>query len=166
MVLTLGDMPTGFKATKRRYVSTPEAAAKGSQTTTAADYRAWGFVAGYEINFTRDVSLTELATGAVEIDSYSSVYRSTSGAHASMVTSNRICQKPPFQALSVGARLGDESHLCSFTQTKGNITGQVYIVVFRRSRFKGSIFASGIKGGASASEAVSLAKVQVARMHG
>ena len=83
-----------------------------------------------------------------------------------MVRSKQLCQKPPFEELSVGARLGDEAHLCAFTQKRGGFTAQGYAVVFRRGRFKATIISAGLKGGTSATEVVSLAKVQVARMHG
>ena len=165
MVLTLRDMPTGFKATKHRYYSTPEAVASTSKVFTAADYRSWGYVTGYEADFSRDdPSLTGLATGPNQIGSTTYVYRTSAGAHKSMVKSKTLC--PPGQRLSVGARLGDEALLCSYTQTKSGFTAQGYVVVWRRGRLKANLLFFGLKGATSARQAVSLAKVQLARMHG
>jgi hypothetical protein len=166
MVLTVQDMPTGFKVTKRRYYPTAASAAAGSKTTTAADYKAWGYVTGYEVDFSREVSLSELATGAIEVNSTASIYRSTAGAHASMAKSKRICQRPPFHLGAVGRRLGDEAHLCSYAARSQGQEAQVYVVVWRRGRFKGIIIAAGLKGGTSATQAVSLARIQNGRMHG
>jgi hypothetical protein len=167
MVLRLQDMPTGFKVGKHRYYSTPEAVASTSKVLTTADFRSWGYVTGYEADFARDPSLADLASGgAIQIISITSIYRSSVGAHRSMVKSKQFCRKPPFQEVSVGARLGHEAHMCSYTETQGGFTAQVYVVVWRKGRFKASIFLAGLKGGTSASEAVSLAKVQLGRMHG
>jgi hypothetical protein len=166
MVLTLRDMPTGFKAGKHRYYPTAASAAAGSKTTTAADYKAWGYATGYEADFSREVSLSDLATGAIEVDSTASIYRSSAGAHASMVNSKRICQRPPFHLVSVGGRLGDEAHLCSLAVTSQGHEAQAYVVVWRRGRFKGRIVAAGLQGGISVSQAVSLARLQNGRMHG
>jgi hypothetical protein len=63
-------------------------------------------------------------------------------------------------------RLGNEAHLCAFRKTANGFTTQGYAVIFRRGRFRSTIISAGLKGGTSATEAVSLAKVQVARMHG
>jgi hypothetical protein len=73
MVLTLRDLPRGFRATKRRSYPTAASVAAGSRTTTTADYKKWGYVTGYEADFSREVSLSDVAKGAIRIGSTASI---------------------------------------------------------------------------------------------
>jgi hypothetical protein len=165
MVLTLRNLPRGFRATKRRSYPTAASVAAGSRTTTAADYKKWGYVTGYEADFSREVGLSDVAKGAIRIGSTASIYQSTAGAHASMLRAKAICHRSPFHFLSIGRRVGNEALLCSHPETLRGKPARAYVVVWRRGRFRGAIIATGLEGGASARQAVSLARVQNSRLH-
>ena len=163
MVLTLQDMPTGFKVDTSHYYDA--AAASKSTDVSQAQLKKWGYVTGYETDFSRDVSLSHLLTGAIDIASSASVYRSETGAEESLALSVDACHKAPAQELSVGAKIGDEAHLCSSAQRSGSYTFQVYAVMWRHGRLKGAVIVAGIKGGVSPTQAVKLAQLASKRLH-
>ena len=165
MVLTLQDMPTGFSVSSGTGYKDIAAVAKTSSTATLAQYKAWGYQTGYEADFTGSPSLSDLMSGAADITSSVSVYKSSSGAEKSLTSSLGQCHKAPYKELSMGgAKLGDEGHLCSATKKSGEVTAQVYAVLWRHGRLKGSVLTAGVVGATSPTQAVTLAEVQDKRM--
>jgi hypothetical protein len=162
MVLRLQDMPTGFELTKSHYESVT-AAAKSS-SVSVAQYKAWGYLTAYESDFSKNGSLGDLFSGASQIASSVTVYGTSTGAGKSLASSVASCNKPPFEELSVGARIGDESHLCSARHKSGGVTAQVYAVLWRRGQLKAGLIVAGVVGGTSPDVAVKLAKLQDKRM--
>ena len=162
MVLRLQDMPTGFELTKSYYTSVT-GAAKGS-SVSVAQYKAWGYLTAYESDFSKNGSLGDLFSGASQVTSSVSVYRTSAGAGKSLASSVAACNKAPFKELSVGAKIGDEAHLCSATHKSGSITAQVYAVLWRRGQLKAAVLVAGVASGTSPDQAVRLAKVQDKRM--
>ena len=154
-------MPTGFEATSAHVISAAAAAKEGG--ATLAELKSWGFVTAYEADFDRDATLSHALTGAIEIDSITSVFRTKKGAEKSVARSEAVCHKPQAQELSVGAEIGDETHVCSFVKRSSGYTFQIYGVVWRRGNLKGAVIVVGIKG-VSPDQAVSLARVQDKRM--
>jgi hypothetical protein len=161
-VLRLQDMPTGFSV-KSRHFESLAAAAKRDQRPVS-ELKKWGYVNGYEADFSRDVSLSTLVRGAIEVDSSVSLYRSRVGVRASFADSARRCNKAPLHKLSLGAKIGDAAILCAATKKSGGYTFRVYAVEWRRGRLKASVLIVGLKGGVAGNQAVSLAKVQDRRM--
>jgi hypothetical protein len=165
MVLRLQDMPTGFGTASASGYKTIAAVAKGSSTASLAQYKAWGYATGYEADFSADgASIGDILSGASDIDSSASVYSSSSGAEKSLNASVAACNKAPFKELSVGAKIGDEAHLCAVTKKSGDVTVEVYVVLWRHGRFKGSVEIAGVAAGTSATQAVKLAAIQDKRM--
>ena len=162
LVLGLQDMPTGFRVKSHHFESLAAAAKSGHQPVS--ELRKWGYVNGYEVDFSRDVSLSTLVRGAIEVESAVSLYRSRAGVRASLAYSARRCNKAPAHELSVGAKIGDAAHLCSLVKKSGGYTIQTYTVVWRRGRLKAAVLIAGLKGGVAPNQAVSLAKVQDRRM--
>lgn len=157
MVLRLQDMPTGFEAAGSGYKSVT-AAANGS-TVSVAQYKAWGYVTAYEAHFRQNGNLGDLFSGVSQVTSLVSVYRTSGGAKKSLASSAATCAKSPFQELSVGAKIGDEAHLCA-----RSVPAQVYAVLWRRGRLKAAILIAGVAGTTSPKQAVALAETQDKRM--
>jgi hypothetical protein len=162
LVLRLQDMPTGFKVKSASVKSAAAAVKEGG--VTLAELKSWGYVTGYEADFDRDVSLSNALTGPIEINSSASVYRTKQGVARSLASSAAVCNKRPYEELSVGAKIGDEAHLCSATSKANGYTYQTYAVLWRRGVMKAAVIVAGIKGGVSPEQAVALAKLQDKRM--
>jgi hypothetical protein len=162
MVLRLQDMPTGFETTTSHYTSVTAAAKSGS--VSVAQYKAWGYLTAYESDFSKKGSVGDLLASASQVTSSVTVYRTSAGAGKSLASSVATCNKAPFKELSVGAKIGDESHLCSATRKSGGVTVQIYAVIWRRGQLKAAVLTAGVVGGTSPDQAVKLAKVQDKRM--
>jgi len=164
MVLQLQELPTGFAVAVGTGYRSIAAAAKEDTNVSLAQLKAWGYVTGYEADFRASGSPGVLRGGASQIASTVSVYQSASGAERSLASSVAACHVSPYEELSVGAKIGDEAHLCEVTTKSGNVKVQVYAVVWRRGRVKGVVLTAGLLGGASPTQAVKLAEVQDGRM--
>lgn len=163
MVLRLQEMPTGFSPASGSYYPITKAAAENGQPI--AKLREWGYQTGYEADFKiNSGSLTDVFTGPIDITTSATVYRTTGGAKASLASSAAACRKAPVSELSVGAKIGDEAHLCTLTKSSEGITGRAYIVIWRHGRYKGAVLLVATTSGASPTTAVSLARTQDARM--
>jgi len=160
--LRLQDLPAGFKVKSASVKSAAAAVNEGG--VSLAELRSWGYVTGYFAVFGRDVGLSDALNGAIAIESTASVYRTKRGAEKSLASSAAACNKPPAQELSVGAKIGDEVHLCSVVKRSGGYTFQSYVVLWRRGDLKASVLVTGIEGGVSPDQALSLARVQDKRM--
>jgi hypothetical protein len=77
-VLGLQSMPTGFSIKSTKAV--PLAAAAKESDYPVAELKSWGYISGYEADYTRDVTLTDMVSGAIEIESTASIYKNESGA--------------------------------------------------------------------------------------
>lgn len=163
LALRLPDLPAGFKVKSASVKSAAAAVKEGG--VSLAELKSWGYVTGYFAVFDRDVGLSDALTGAIAIESTASVYRTKPGVKKSLASSAAACSKPPARELPVGARIGDEAHLCSVVKKSGGYTFQSYVVLWRRGDLKASVLITGIKGGVSPDQAVSLARVQDKRMH-
>ncbi len=160
MVLQLSDLPTGFGLDgKPAYVSAASAVAQ-SRSTTLAEYKKWGYLNGYEVNYKSTGQL-----GATNIESVATVYATKAGSVASTADARRACAKAPFTRLSVGATLGDESMLCTATTKSGSTTVRLYAVLWRLGALRGEVIVGGHDGAVSPAQAVRLAEKQAARMH-
>jgi hypothetical protein len=163
MVLRLQDMPTGSASSSGTGYKDAAAAANGGHVSVA-QFKKWGYVIGYEADFSTSGSVSDLLTSASQFTSSVSVYRSSFGAAESLADSVAECHKATFKELSVGAKIGDEAHLCSATQKNGNVTAQIYAVLWRHGRLRGSVLTGGVVGGTSPTQAVKLAQTQDKRM--
>jgi hypothetical protein len=162
IVLRQGDLPTGFaKAASPGYE--PLAKAAKADKISTATLKAYGYLNGYEADFSRDVSLNDMTSGAVDIDSSASIYRNGAGAKASLARTATACRKHG-TTLSVGAKIGDASALCSIKTKTGTFTTRVYALSWRRGAVRSTVLIAGIDGGVSASEAVRLARIQDRRI--
>lgn len=161
LVLRLADMPTGFSVKKAHYESITQAAKDDS--TPLATFKRYGYIAGYEADYDRDVSLTDMATGAIEIDSIVVIYRDKAGPSWGLQKTGDSCHTRG-KLLSVGARIGDDALLCSVARSSGGTHLQVYVLSWRDRRFRGTVLLAGVAGGVSPSQAVRLAKLQEARI--
>lgn len=164
MVLQLQDLPTGFQTAPGSGYKSLTAAAKESSNVSAAQYKVWGYVTGFDGDFSKNGSVADLMSGAGEILSSVSVYRTSAGSANSLASTVKACSRPPFHELSLGVRIGDEAHLCTAVQTSGGVKAQVYAIAWRRGRIRASILVSGLEGSTSPNEAVALAKRQDSRI--
>ena len=156
-------MPTGFKVDKSYAVPLAKAAKEGEYKVDQLKH--WGYVRGFEADFSRDVSLSSLVKGAIDVESTASAYKSTAGAHASFAFSAKACGKAPATELSVGAKIGDEAVLCGVVKKSNGYKFQTYALIWRRRTFKEAVLIVGLKGATSPDQAVHLAKIQDRRMH-
>jgi hypothetical protein len=162
LVLKLQDMPTGFKLGKSYAV--PIAKAARGDHLPVKELKHWGYLRGFEADFTRNVSLSDLVKGAIDIDSSVSAYKSSAGARASFAFSSKSCGKPPTTKLSVGAKIGDDAVLCAFVRKSKGYKVETYALVWQRGALKAAVIIAGLKGGTSPDQAVHLAKIQDRRM--
>ena len=162
MVLTVRDLPTGFKNDRGSgYRSTAAAATENSATVD--QYQAWGFVNEYEVGFTRHASLDDVTNrgGATNITSSITTYRAASGAEKSLASRAKKCRIAPSHELPVGAKIGGEAHLCGIHDV---FTAQVYVVIWRHGSFTAAVAVAGLSSGVSPAQAVRLALRQDRRM--
>jgi hypothetical protein len=152
LVLQLADLPTGFSVKKAHYESIAQAAKDDS--TPLSTFKQYGYVVGYEAEYTRD---------AIEIDSVVAIYRDKAGPSWGLQKTGDACREHG-KLLSVGARIGDDAVLCSVASTSGVTHVQAYALSWRDRRFRGTVLLAGIAGGVSPNQAVKLAKLQQARM--
>jgi hypothetical protein len=164
LTLRLADLPSGFAMKTAHYVSLAAAAKSGP--VGAATYRKWGYVNGYEADYTQQGELGELLTGAGEVDSYASVYASDQGAIASWRAANASCRhlKQACTRLALAGKIGDRARLLKLTRKSGGATVTAYSVVWQRGQLRATIFAAGVGVGPSATSVVALARKQDRRM--
>jgi len=167
LTLRLADMPSGFSVKTAHYVGA--VAAAGSGSATEAQYRAWGYMAGYEADFAQRGSLSDLLKGAVEIDSSVSVYETAHGAAESWADSKVYCAEHTSVCLrlSLGKKIGSQAGLYKLTPpSSGGVKTVVYSVVWHRGPLRAAVLATGAAAGVgpSLSEVIALAVKQDRRM--
>ena len=164
MVLTLRDIPAGFKWDRGSgFRSSRTVASENWNSATIDQYQAWGFVNAYEASFSRNNSLHDItsAGGASEITSSATTYLAAAGAEAAFASSAKKCRIAPSHELPVGAKIGNEAHLCSIHAI---FTAQVYLVMWRHGSFTAAVAVKGLSGAISPDQAVRLALQQDKRM--
>jgi hypothetical protein len=151
MVLTLQDLPTGFRLSSSRHVSPKDVAnARGASVNQVT---GWGFLGGYSTAYFEYLGASKVAVG---IGSGVTVYRTATGAEASLLKAS--CP-PDTHEVSVGARIGDEAHLCAATGAGA------YLLSWRRGRIVAQVSIGGISPLlASPTAAIRLALRQDKRM--
>ena len=161
LVLRAGDLPAGYKVDAERAVSLTEAA---REAWGAPTLRRWGYVQGYEITYVIGNSVKGVLTQPAGIASSVSVYRSASGAHASVAASAALCRIAPNSLLASQARIGDETYLCFRRHRESGVTSVVYGVIWRDGRLKAGVQITGFEGATTRAIALRLAEKQDSRL--
>jgi hypothetical protein len=175
LVLRLLDLPTGFTIERKETGSRSNAAVAREDDRlkqlpllqgafTLADLVRLGRIGGYQATFARAPTLRGLFAGALEVQSFASVYRTTRGAAASFAQTRFACRRSTFKPLSIGTRLGHEAVLCSTVRQSSGQKIAVYALGWRRANVIASILVAGIAGVADPTEAVRLGRKQDTRI--
>jgi hypothetical protein len=164
MVLTLRDLPTGFHTAPGTGYRSAATASTDGPSITVAKYKSWGYVNTYQANFAKSGTTRELRRGASEITSSTTIYAKAAGARKSFASSDRTCAKRPYHQLAMDAHIGDEATLCATTKKTGNLTVQVYGLIWRHGRFKATLLVAGVAGTVSPAQALKLAVRQDRRI--
>jgi hypothetical protein len=156
-VLTRKEVGPELTSKSESYTPAQDAA---QGTWTLSQLESWGYEAGFERVFDRDLG----TSNSEQIASNAGVYRTSAGAAASLEANGNACIAGSLQVLKAPTKLGQESVFCTETGTEAGTTGQLFLLFWRIGRFKGSITLSGIKGHVTAAQTVSLAELQAERM--
>jgi hypothetical protein len=159
MVLTRSDVPKQFRISNEMSYTPRQIAAQG--TWKLAQLKAWGYLAGYERQFGRDLQ----GSNPAQISADSGSYRDRRGAHAAIEANGEACQTGGWRELRRPARLGTDAHLCTIEGDLRGYSGRVFFVVWREGRYKGALTLSGLRGRFSARDALRLARRQDRRMN-
>lgn len=158
IVLSAKDVPAGFTLRSARSWTPRQLSTQG--TYTLKQLKQWGYVVGYEAEFDRDRD----GSNPQQISSDAGAYRTQSGARRSLAANADAGSRGRWRPLELSARIGDEAIMRTLVVPVRGRVAQVFFVVWRKGRFKGSITLSGVKNEVVASEAVRLAKRQERRM--
>jgi len=161
MVLRLSDIPSGFFVQSQGYESL-RAAAAGSPFTVA-QYKAWGYLSYYEVDYELAGTGTKVLTGPLEIASSASVYKTAAGAAASFAASRAQCPKHG-RLFSTNAPIGDGSFGCVYSTSKSGVPVVVYVLTWHRGPCKAGIVVDGLSTAVSATRAVGLARLEDTRI--
>jgi hypothetical protein len=159
MVLQLVDVPGGFWLEHGRYVSNADLTRQGD---AAKDYGKLGRLTGYDVSYQR-----RAATGMLGLDSFASVYRSSSGAHTSFVLAVSGAARQGgagFTWLRIAVPLGSETRVYRVTTTQSGMKLDFYTVAWRHGRVFAEVIGGGISGTMVPRELLALAKKQEARI--
>jgi hypothetical protein len=159
MVLQQADLPGGFGLEHGKYVSNADLAKQGD---AAKDYDKLGRLTGYDVSYQR-----RAARGMLGLDSFASVYRSSSGAHTSfMQTISGAARQggAAFRWMRIAAPLGSETRAYRFTTTQSGMKLDFYTVAWRHGRVFAEVTGGGISGTMVPGELLALAKKQEARI--
>lgn len=169
LVLQRADLPTGFAFKSGRYVSNAQAARESKEPILK--FIRWGRINGYDADYEKPVALSSLLKGPIIINSTANVYRRADGAHRAYAegVGPGLRKRDPqgkLKRLAVGASLGDEARLYTYTEKRGGggFTIRVFAAYWRTGRFTARVITGGIEGGIAAESAVDLAKRQQARL--
>lgn len=158
MVLTARDVPEGFAVASTRFYSPSQLAVIGSWKLS--QLKSWGYVVGYEAEFTQGVEPQD----AAQLSSDAGAYRTPNGARRSLAANADACAKTPWIELPLDQKIGDAAHLCTRLVILRGYVAQVFFVVWQKGRFKGAITLSAIQDRFTAADAIALAKKQSNRM--
>ena len=160
LVLRLRDLPPGFGVQTTTNYTIQGAASDGG--VTVAQLRAWGYVAAYEADFARVVQVPKTARGVFGVYSFASTFASPSGAHSQFAQRAKRCAHHKMLALTT--KIGDATQFCSGTITVASRVVQAYFVMWTHKNAFESVVAYGNEGRVAPSQALTLAKLQDARM--
>jgi hypothetical protein len=158
MVLRLKDLPPGFVQTVSRSWTPRELSRQG--TWTLKQLRQWGYIGGYEAEFTRDLT----GPNPTQISSDAGVYSTVAGARRSLRENASASRRGLWRPLELSTKIGDQAVLSTLVTTLRGGIARVFFLVWRQGRYKGSITLSGVEGQVAIPTAVSLAKTQERRM--
>jgi hypothetical protein len=165
--LDLSEVPAGFSASPGHYLSL---ASLAKQTgASVAQYRAWGYENGYQVDFSTESGAAGLGTGPLGITSAAIAYRTAAGARAAYLSVYSLCPKlGRYDAavlgkyVSTGARIGDQSFICAFSSV--NLASPDYDIYWRQGTVEGLIVLAGQSPRAvSAVHALEFAQTQDAK---
>lgn len=158
MVLRARDAPPEFTFATARFYNRAELVAQG--TWTSSQLKRWGYILGYEVKFDRGVDTDSPA----QLSSNAGAYRTRAGASRSLAANADQCQQPQWTELRLARKIGDAAHLCTLTLTLRGHVAEVFFVVWRKGRYKGSVTLTALQDEFTAAHAVALARVQARRM--
>ena len=164
MVLRLSDVPAGLTVSSQRYKSVTGAAASGP--FTVAQYKAWGYLNGYEVDYELGGSSAKVVTEPILITSAGSVYKTPAGAAASFAAHRAQCSKIGGHSFSTDGRIGDASFGCVARTTESGVPVVEYVVAWRRGPVNAVIELGGLRTGASAAKTLRLARLVDSRIRG
>jgi hypothetical protein len=160
LVLTLRDLPSGFGVqTTTNY--TIEAAA-GVGGVSVAQLRAWGYVGAYEADFAKVLQVPKTARGVFGVRSFASTFASPRGARGQWARNADGCRQ--HKALPLSAKIGDARRFCSAIITVASRVVQAYFVIWTHKNAFETLVAYGNTGRVAPTQALTLAKLQDARM--
>lgn len=145
MVLRMRDLPEGFQLAQGRYLNI-RTEAKSTAVSTAR-VASWGYLSGYEADYTALQGETALITSA-------SVYRTVAGSRAEFAfTAERVAsKKPPFAGrvtpISSSVRIGTDSQFYAFSVNQSGKPISGYGVSWHSGRVGAALL---IAGGAASS---------------
>jgi len=158
MSLRADDLPSGFAEANHRFWTPQQLGAEGPWTL--AQLKAWGYLRGYEIKFTRSVESGRPG----QITSAVGSYGSSAGAAKALAANLVECRKGPWKRLTLRVRIGDRGYLCRRTANVEGTPVELHFIVWRIGRLKGSVTVTNVVGQLGAPEAVLLGLVQARRM--
>ena len=159
LVLRLKDLPSGFGVQTTTNYTIQGAASDGG--VTVGQLRSWGYFAAYEVDFARVKQVSRTARGVFGVYSFASTFASPSGAR-SRAQSATGCRH--HKLLRLTAKIGDATQFCSATTIVASRVVQAYFVIWTHGNVFESVIAYGNKGRVAPSQALTLAKLQDARM--
>jgi hypothetical protein len=137
---------------------------------SVAQYRAWGYENGYQVDFSTESGAAGLGTGPLGITSAAIAYRTAAGARASYRFAYSQCPKlGKYDATELGkyastggGRIGDQSFVCAFSSV--NLATPDYDIYWRQGTVEGLIVLAGQSPRAiSEANAAALARTQDAK---
>ena len=161
MTLRLTDLSRHLVVVRKETGRYDAARAASTDSVPVSVFKTHGYVGGYELDATRRGGLGgDLSAGPFQVISAASLWRSAAGARWSLARSVRSSQARNFRGLPIGGRIGDESHLYSYTLQEGARTFRVYSLGWRDGRVRATVLISGLPAGVTARAAVRLARKQ------
>jgi hypothetical protein len=157
-VLSAADVPAGYSKATSRFWTAAQLSTQG--TWSLEQLQSWGYILGYEVQFDRPPT----AGDPGQISSNAGLYRTAAGARASLRANGNACQVGGWRELTLHASIGQAAHFCTLLTTARGQQAQVFFLVWRVGRLKGSITVVGVQGRAKASQTVALARLVARRM--
>jgi hypothetical protein len=159
LVLGPRDVPAGYTRVSAVHFTLAELAHQG--TWSVSQLVAWGYVEGFESQFTWSRGTRHRA----QLSSNAGVYKTARGAALSLAANANNCSRlQGWRELSPLPKIGDGAHACRLTTRASGATAITYFVVWRIDRYKGSISLTGPEGEFRSADALALARRQATKM--
>jgi hypothetical protein len=159
LVLAPHDVPAGYTRISAAHFTLAELAQQG--TWSVSQLTAWGYVEGFESQFTRSPGTLKRA----QLSSNAGVYKTARGAVLSLAANASNCIRlQGWQELKPRPTIGDGAHICQLTTLVRDATAITYFVVWRIDRYKGSISLTSRQGAFTPTDARALARTQATKM--